>query len=178
MPFYIYSVEHAMQRVARYTRRQSASLAGTKKGLIYKSIKDRLSEPVGAWTISQEELLRSGGIDPGAHCLASDVTPNRATDVTIMSIDHVSGWSYPEWTPLLLHLNVLIDDEFPESQAEEVRQSFDQADRETERVLTFSYLRGGHKGGSWTWGRVGQVNGPLLWADAMDFFVKEMMRIR
>jgi hypothetical protein len=47
-----------------------------------------------------------------------------------------------------------------------------------EKMITSNkllYLQGGIKEGSWVWGRIGSVNGCLLWPDAFNFFVKKIL---
>lgn len=38
-------------------------------------------------------------------------------------------------------------------------------------VYEFLYVNGGTKGGKWTWGLVGRVNGALLEIDALQYFI-------
>jgi hypothetical protein len=42
----------------------------------------------------------------------------------------------------------------------------------------FLYVNGGAKGGTWTWGLVGRVNGALLWPDALRFYGSEQESVK
>jgi hypothetical protein len=53
-----------------------------------------------------------------------------------------------------------------------VKERFDVGTSPRDRVYTFLYMQGDHDGGSWNWGAVGRVNGPLLRKAAFEPFVK------
>ena len=45
-----------------------------------------------------------------------------------------------------------------------------------EFVHEFLYLQGGTQEGTWAWGRVGSVNGALLWPPIFNHFAREIFK--
>jgi hypothetical protein len=90
--------------------------------------------------------------------------------VSLYRVRRAWGYSYPWWTPFAVQLETLyVDAKVAEPEA--FKQTFITS-VPGDLVHEFLYLQGGTTGGSWTWGRVGSVNAPLLWPDALRYFVK------
>lgn len=153
----------------------AVSLAG-KKGLIFSHIREELNPestvPI-PWEMSSIDVLRGVG-RPGAHAVVINIMPKCKNRVSLFELEHIYGFSYCHWSPVCLLLRELDIDHFvddPQSYA----QHFTIVNSPSRTVATFLYLKGGYKSErgirqGWGWGPSGNVNAPLLWKDAFDYF--------
>lgn len=62
---------------------------------------------------------------------------------------------------------------------EKFKKQFDDRGADGSLVGEFLHLQGGVTGGTWNWGKVGRVNGALLWNDAFTYLVGDLrMKLR
>lgn len=175
MPFLRYETD-GCDSARRYTYAGRVSLAGTRSGALYAGVRSRLS--LGActsWRLSSDDIIASIGHDPWKSAIIIDATPDRRKELNLFRLDYVSGYTYRDWTPVLLHLTVLQNTSSEPDKVAIAKASFECPDGD--RVRTFLYLMGGYEEGRWLWGKSGMVNGALLWEDAMTFFTSEISAI-
>jgi len=128
------------------------------------------------WEISGADLRRlvldqaQVGGEPTSYKVVIDATYGRR-DATLFELCHVWGYSNPKWTPLLLRLCTLCDEDRPNGPAtplERFQLSTDCGDPD-EFVHEFLYLQWGYQGGTQrNWGRMGYTNAALLWPPALE----------
>jgi len=75
-----------------------------------------------------------------------------------------------------LQLDALFSDRYEEDK-DKFKASFVKEAAEQEVVGEFLYVQGGTTGGTWNWGKVGSVNGALLWPDAFAYLCGELTRV-
>ncbi len=112
--------------------------------------------------------------------LVADIFPGDKKNVSLYQVKEIWGFSYfledGIFTPLALRLEALLVDERekdPEGRKKEFTLLSDILKCKKEPIHEFLYLRG--KNGA-NWGRVGYVNGALLWPDALAYFVREIFK--
>lgn len=132
------------------------------------------------WAASEQELLAAEDDDykKGQYRLVTDVKPSKEGALLLCQIEQVWGWTEKWWTPIALRLNPIFDED-ERKDVERFKKSFDlPSDSELADLAgpihEFLYLR--HKGpnAQWYWGRVGVVNGALLWPQVFDHFVERI----
>jgi hypothetical protein len=99
-----------------------------------------------------------------------DATYGRS-DALLLEICHVWGYSHPKWSPVLLRLCVLYDENRPDGPSTPLRRfELDPGcTAATEFVHEFLYLQWGHQRGTQkNWGRVGYTNAALLWPKHLE----------
>ena len=105
--------------------------------------------------------------------LVVDATYGRK-DALLLEIGHVWGYSYPDWTPLLLRLSVfaVVENRLNGPSTPVQRLSVQNRPSDT-FVHEFLYLRCGHVEGegSPSWGKVGYTNAALLYPDAFEYLL-------
>ena len=121
-------------------------------------------------------MLIAGGYDPIHHALIIDAAPNRKEYVLFMQIQIMSGYSYAEWTPLMLTLESLFADDFEDARVQEIKTEFDDGGCPRDRVREFLYLMGGHASGNWNWGGNSRTTAALLWDDAWLILLPQQVR--
>lgn len=168
MPFLLYT-RRPEGGGQRYERVRQIPLAGNTNGLIYRTLSaDGITGP--SWTVESSRLLEVAHVDPAGHAMVIDPTPSREREVNLFQVVRVAGYSSHSWTPIMLMLDSLRNDTVRRGSEAREKQSFNDEHAPRDRVLTFLYLQGDLQGGSWNWGPVGRVNGPLLWPEAFAHF--------
>jgi hypothetical protein len=169
MPFIVYQTTKLPSGALRYHKLEHVTLAGG--GLIQSTLRTlgRLGKGDAGWTVSAAELLRTGGYEPDAHALVIDTAPSRDT-VSLFEVQSMLGYSYADWTPIMVRFEQLFVDEDPTTSVDAMKQEF--TDEASERcvVRTILYLKGGYAGGDWNWGGNSRTTAALLWEDAWKFF--------
>lgn len=173
MAFLIYQADPLTDNHRHYHTPSGMMLAGNRNGLIYKACKHHFDgRELVPWTVTDTEMLTAIDKDPQKYALFSDVTPDREDEANVYRIKSVSGFTNERWTPIMISMETTLHEEVQRGTHVQRKQSFD--DRSPiDKVVSFAYLHGGHSGGSWNFGRVGSVNGTLLWADALDWFISQ-----
>jgi hypothetical protein len=167
MPFFIYKTAKLPNGALRYHEPKPVSLAGGS--LIPSTCKRFLGHEDVGWRIGAADLLRTGGYDPENHAVVIDTAPGRPT-VSLFEINSIIGYSYANWTPIMLVFEQLFVDEEVSATPDEIKQAF--TDEACERCVVRSilYLMGGYVGGDWNWGGNSRTTAALLWSDAWTFF--------
>jgi hypothetical protein len=168
MAFLLYQTSTSESRGLLYQKIGEVKLAGD--GLIYSTCKKFLGNQNVGWTITASDMLTASGYDPNKHALIIDAAPNRKEYVLFMQIRTISGYSYSEWTPLMLTLESLFADEFEDARAQEIKTEFEDRECPRDRVREFLYLLGGYASGKWNWGGNSRTTAALLWDDAWAYF--------
>jgi hypothetical protein len=172
MTFLLYETSNPKSAQIRYRQVKEVKLAGKREGLIFSACERFLGNQDVGWTITASDMLIAGGYDPASNALVIDAAPNRKGYVLLMQIQNISGYTYPDWTPLMLTMEHLFADEFGEDEAPGIKAQFDDAECPRSRVREFLYLMGGYASGGWTWGGNSRTTAALLWDDAWTYFSK------
>lgn len=175
MPFMLYDIT-AGPACRSYRYFTTVSIAG-RHGPLAQIQSNR--NPTGtvpcAWHATSADIV---GAIPGGLAgqeIVIDLKPTVATNVSLYRLLDVWGFSAATWTPLALHLECLFADlEHPNPL--QFKAAFDDSDADRSRVGEFLYLQGGVKEGTWNWGKIGRVNGTLLWPAAFDYLATELGR--
>lgn len=173
MPFIVYERKNGyLERVKK------VSLAGygpihslAESRFLNASVKNN-NEGIG-WEIAEEDLIEELGFDAEKFRLVIDLKPNVKQNVSLYYLRRILGYSYDTWTPVALQLETIFVDKEVENPAE-FKQKFREPSEDGDIVHEFLYLQGGREEGNWVWGRVGNVNGCLLWPSALRFFVDKI----
>ena len=171
MPFWLYSTTVDPYGSKHYEQQEEIALAGNTNGLIYRALRAK-DVREAAWVLDSAELLAHAGYDPGTGALVIEPTPAREGAVGLFAIRRIVGHSASGWTPVMLALEVLQHGDVSPGAEAASKERFDVGTSPGDRVYTFLYMRGDHDGGSWNWGAVGRVNGPLLREAAFEHFIK------
>jgi hypothetical protein len=173
MPFLLFDVTQTGVS-KQYTLVRTVPIAG-KAGPLAATQRSKNTKGVTPfpWHAPAAEIVAAIGGAPTQEILI-DLKPN-ATDVHLYRLLDVWGFSYEHWTPLGLVLEALFTGRTHNAPAH-FKASFDDHDAERDIVGEFLYVQGGTAGGTWSWGRVGSVNGVLLWRDAFDYLSGEIKK--
>jgi hypothetical protein len=112
-----------------------------------------------------------------------DFTPKAAKrTIHLQELVKVFGYTYPEWTLILLYFRGLIIDS-PESSYNKENFTIDFSQlKQHDPIFSFTYRRGSIKNGvlQGTWNSSGPstANSALLWPEAYDFLISKSEEIR
>ncbi|HEY4291248.1 MAG TPA: hypothetical protein VGN00_29305 [Puia sp.] len=157
----------------RLTCEDTVSLAGCNKGVIPDELSKILSPsdnpPIG-WTLPIADKWNKEGWS-----LIIDIKP-KGNEVFLCELDRVYGYSYEEWSPIMLRLKLLY--------IEESKDDIDKNDflypKDPEIIYTMLYLYGSIKDGKLvgTWNPpFGSITALLFWPEAMAFFYEQVKQI-
>jgi hypothetical protein len=171
MPFFLYREEGRNFALVR-----SVALAG-QNGPFCIAAKQNADSP--EWELSEDELIRSFEADSEHHAVIIDLKPRMKEKVSLYRIRHAWGYSSQGWTPFALELEALYVDFKPPSRlsATVFKKHFPIPTKVAD-VYEFLYLNGDGKTGTWSFGKVGSVNAPLLWAEVFDSFITRINQKR
>ena len=174
MPFCLYERAPSADGGADYVQLRELSLAGRTDGLVYPFVKAYAPKAEAfPWHATVKDLLDEARIPPKGHAVIVDLKPTVKGNVALFELTDVWGYSYADWTPIALRLETLfVDLILPDPLR--FKQRFSDLGASREPVHEFLYLRGGLRGGAWTWGPVGSINGVLLWPDALAYFIAKI----
>ena len=186
MPFYLYSKNPINGGFSEYIQVGNISLAGVNN-VIYGSLTatNQLQQNQGqnagiGWHLSEIDLLGTATeqylnepVLANEYAIVIDLKPNVANNVSLYEIKDIWGFSYSDYTPIALRIELLFGDHHHQN-PDAFKQYFQDDNCPRDQVHEFLYLRGGYNFGDWNWGRVGMVNGALLWPDALEFFFTEI----
>ena len=171
MPFLLYQTSPAA-RGTNYKAVGGFKFAGG--GLVRQACQRHLTPGKdGGWTLSREELLQARQVSPKDHQLVVDTSPGRET-ANLYEIRSVSGFSYRDWTPIMICFQSLFtDDTVVEGEVaslDEFKKAFNDIDCPRDFIRSVLYLRGGHAAGGWNFGGNNRTTAALMWEDAWAFF--------
>jgi len=128
------------------------------------------------WHATCAEIVAAiPGTVPGQE-IVIDLKPTVADNVSLYRVRDIWGFSDKDWTPLALLLECLfVDLNHPKPM--EFKTAFKVSPAPTSLVGEFLYVQGGVLGGTWNWGRVGRVNGTLLWPEPFAYLTSELGRV-
>lgn len=167
MPFFVYETKNLTMGAQRYHNPTGVALAGG--GLIQTTCRKFLRDGDIGWSINAANLLCSGQFDPLNHALVIDTAPRRPT-ISLFEVKSILGYSYADWTPIMLTFEQLFVDAEAQTTPDEMKREF--TDEACERCVVRSilYLKGGYSGGDWNWGGNSRTTAALLWEDAWAYF--------
>jgi len=159
----------------------SVSIAGVIAGLLQE--KAAIAKPKNPapmpWELTgvelREAVMKASRVEgrTDEYKLIIDATWGRA-DAQLLEIMRVVGYSYEEWTPLMLQVAesavVKVRPKGPATPVETV--DFDEPGPDS-YIHEFLYLQCGYVPGKGrrTWGRMGYTNAALLWPDAFEYLL-------
>jgi hypothetical protein len=94
--------------------------------------------------------------------------PTVERNVSLSQLNKVWGYSQPDWTPIAVQLGALYVGQ-PDDNPERFKTEFHDPGSK-DLIHEFLYLQAGTSVGNWAWGRVGSVNGVLLWPSVFRKF--------
>jgi hypothetical protein len=173
MPFILYDVKRT-ETAREYTYRHEVKVGG-KAGPL--AAMERKQNTAGAvpfrWHVTASDVVALVGDSGGDQDLIIDLKPKVANNVSLYRLVDIWGFSYSDWTPIALRLEGLFSD-LSHDDPRKFKDHFTDERAGRSFVGEFLYLQGGVNGGSWSWGRVGSVNGALLWRDAFEYLTDEL----
>jgi hypothetical protein len=175
MPFMLYDTPQTRAGKKMYTKVRTVRIAGKKGPLfaIHEKKNPKKKSPFKWHATADEIVVAIGG--RATQEILINLKPNVAKNVSLYRLVDVWGFSYERWTPLALRLEVLFAD-LPHEDPEKFMNSFEIKNRKRDCVGEFLYVQGGTDRGTWNWGRVGNVNGTLLWRPAFHYLCSELER--
>lgn len=142
-----------------------------------KTVKPKKNDTM-PWELSANDLCRAVIAEHGiegiveSYKVVTDATYTRS-DALILEIEHVWGFSYGPWTPILLRMSVLFEGDRPKGKSTPV-EVFLCGSHVQESIHEFLYLQLGHSDGTRSWGRSGMVNAALLYPDAVTHLLGQI----
>jgi len=127
------------------------------------------------WHATSSEIVHQLTESGDGFEIVIDLKPKVAENISLYRFMNIWGFSYEDWTPVALHLEALFRDRSDPS-PEKFKKRFLDKDAERSQLVTFLYLKGGVKNGTWSWGMAGRVNGALLWPDVLDYFCESLKK--
>jgi len=154
---------------------EETSLAGCNNGEVPRELRDIIkpnnTAPVG-WVLPFATKWNNN-----EYSLVIDIKPKSSTEIFLCEIDTVFGFSYAEWSPVMLRLKILCSDT---TENDLDKNNFIYQDQDPEIIYTMYYLQGSIKDGKLvgTWKPpFGTITGLLFWPEAMTFFHKQLESI-
>ena len=174
MPFYLYGIEKAKEGLIYKMTREVTPVAG-KRGPLYSFVSRTFKKAKDGhltWEMSEDQILLEIGVrDLENSSLLVDLKPTVKNNVSLYRLKKIWGYSTPTWTPLAVQLeSIFVDKEVRNPKS--YKKHFSDPGEEGDLIHEFLYLQGGTREGNWLWGRVGSVNGTLLWEDAFNHFAR------
>jgi len=175
MPFYLYKrIKEDGKECFKVDK--SISLAGYN--VIY-SLWNKQGKPINkGWHIDIDTLINditSGKGNYKTHAIIIDLMPSNKYEINLMELLDI--WAYPEgkkekisWIPLMLRIREIYyywDSKGNIQNRQSILDKFCNPEY-SDDIFEFLYLQGEDRG--WNWGRVGQVNGALIYKDARNYF--------
>lgn len=127
------------------------------------------------WHVNIVESLINRNYDN--HSLVIDLKPNDKKGLSLYEIIDVWGYSYFGWTPIMMHLRGILD-----NNANKDKKMFSISISELdEPIFTMLYLNGtvkaGEIHGQWTLPNASPANSVLLWPETFEYFSEKALNI-
>ena len=176
MPFILYEVS-PKGKDKEYTRIRNVQVAGNRGPLFsFVHEKNPRSKCPFAWHASGAEIVEQI-VGPGtSNEILIDLKPNQPGNVSLYRLMNLWGFSVEDWTPIALHMEALFVDR-SESSPKRFKERFLVRGASRDQIGEFLYLQGGVRGGTWNWGRVGSVNGALLWPEPFEYLTGSLKTV-
>ncbi len=176
MPFILYDVARINgQEQYNYVRELKLD-KGSGPIAKHVSLKNTNQKVPFEWHASAEDLIVLSGGSPMQQAIVIDLKPSVPGNVSLYHLLDVWGFSYSDWTPLALCLRPLFVDHIDPNPIK-FKRSFLYKGTKFSLVGEFLYMQGGVSSGTWNWGKVGRVNGALLWHDAFKYLSRSLDEI-
>lgn len=176
MPFHIFSKTPTNVGFLYEIHQGYIPLAGHQNGLIFSALiaANHWQQHMGqnipfGWHLSACDLL-AVDYNPYEYAIVIDLQP-RANNLDFYELKDVWGFSYPDWTPILLRVERLLDNVPPVPHNDDFMWHYTDNNCNRPQVHEFLYLQGGYAGGNWNWPPPSPTNGAMLWPDALAFFL-------
>lgn len=166
-------------RTVLRTTNTEYSLAGRRKGLIYRAWKERCKPLNRGWQVSAPELVRIYNSQETYETMRLLIhwNPDARNRVGVSEILDIYAYTWGDstsgqvgWTPLMLRLRDVFEEEYRRNltneEIENVLRELPEPTGDSDFV-EFLYLRD-----NWNWGRVGMVNATFIHDAARDYFRK------
>ena len=179
MPFFTYEIELRPRGVKAFRKPKEISLAGAN-GPIATFVRNQTTKTTRSpfeWDMRESDLITALGYPPPevkGHSIIIDLKPRDKTHAHLYHLQEIWGFSYDDWTPILLRLEELAVKS--KASIQNIKKEFSVSKKLSDPVFEFLYLRGGLRSDAWPWGPVGSVNGVLLWPDALHYFISEIVK--
>ncbi|MDE2800374.1 MAG: hypothetical protein OXI94_17045 [Gemmatimonadota bacterium] len=164
-----------------YEHEEVIALAGYQNGLIYSALtatncwqqhRDEGRNTPLKWHLSACDLLALNH-NPYEYAIVINLQP-KADHLDYYELKDIWGFSYPDWTPIALRVERLLDNVCPIPNTDDYKWHFTDNNYNRIWVHEFLYLQGGYDGGDWKWPPRSPTNGAMLWPDALKFFLKKI----
>jgi len=178
MPFYLYK---RAQDDSRECLGKIGKISLGGRNAIFRAWKGRGKMVNRGWHVTGEELIKEADIKvaEGARCsIIIDYDPGAKHRIELLELLDIYVYTYGNtktgtvwWSPLMLRLRTVWHYESKHAISKE--QRIQKIERLCEPkngpdIFEFLYLQGEDRG--WAWGRVGQVNAPLIEKEAREYF--------
>lgn len=152
-----------------YERQHEVKLPGIMKSFVLDQ-----GLATEGWHITEKQLLQQCGVDADSHAIVVDLKPNAPNIVDLYCMRGILGFSYEDWTPVCFLLEEMFSNR-PENEPAEFKEKFTFSSEDfLRRAVSFVYLRAGTRKGVWNYGKVGQINGALIFPDAWKHFHQQL----
>ncbi len=181
MPFYLYKAKD--NNLANYILHRGISLAGYN--LIFKAWEKKGRPIEQGWHIPVDELIQleiGENEDSQKYKVIIDLKPSNKEELILLELLDIwiythgnTGTGKANWSPLLLRLQDCLYKELsPQVTTDERKNIISEITNKIshEDIFEFLYIHGNDR--SWNWGRVGSVNGALLYKPALQFFMRHL----
>jgi len=168
------------QQNGTWTQIRAVKLANTIASYVQQQIRRSGFKDTLKWDASEQQLLALEDEEFAGwqHRLVIDLKRTTEGNLSLYQLQHIWGWTLESWTPIALRLRPIFVDE----KVKHYEQFKKKLELPSEGKLAanggpvheFLYLRHERPNGRWYWGRVGMVNGALLWPDVFDHFVQRI----
>lgn len=157
----------------RLIREEKAFLGGCNNGVIANAlrniIKPNHNPPLG-WEVSIADEWNKED-----YSFIVDIKPNSSSEIFLCEVDRVFGYSFNEWSPIMLRLKVIYDD--VTENTEDKSDFFFPEDPYI--IYTMLYLQGSIRDGKLvgTWSPpFGSITALLFWPEAMTYFYEQAQK--
>jgi hypothetical protein len=180
--YYIYQEKLENNKIV-FKKIEETSLAGD--GLIARYLKKTISnsttEPY-SWHIESNQLFNT--LELPGNALVIDLKPKSKTKLSLFKVKNVWGYSSSGWTPIMLELKEIVNDENPNDYNRETVELEKEKYERGDSVFTFLYLRGTIRNGKlvgegrWRFSGPSPTNSVLLWPKVRDYFIRKMQNAK
>jgi hypothetical protein len=150
---------------------EKMSLAGCNKGIIANELKEILKptdNPSIGWILPIAQKWNKQN-----YSVIIDIKPNNK-QVFLCELDTVFGYTFSEWSPIMLRLKILYNDKTKD----EIDKNNFVYPVKPEIIYTMLYLygsiRNGQLFGTWNFPGRSSTNALLFWPEAMTFFYEQV----
>ena len=167
MPFFLYDVVPGS--TSRTYRNPNVVRIAGNTGPLARIVRSRnvAGECPFGWHATAADIVAALGGTP-SQAIVIDLKPTVPRNVSLYLLRDVWGFSDQNWTPLALRLECLFAD-LDHANPMKFKGEFDDTSAKRSLVGEFLYVQGGVAGGTWNWGKIGRVNGTLLWPAAFEY---------